>query len=52
MHLALNLNFSSSYHINITEEDGERYLEQLQRSQTSVEIISNDIDEKVLTVGK
>lgn len=52
MHLALNLNFSSSYHINITEEDGERYLEQLQRSQTSVEVISNDIDEKVLTVGK
>ncbi|XP_068970083.1 myeloid differentiation primary response protein MyD88 [Bombus flavifrons] len=34
----------------LLEEDGERYLEQLQRSQTSVEVISNDIDEKVLTV--
>ncbi|XP_050577281.1 myeloid differentiation primary response protein MyD88 [Bombus affinis] len=32
------------------EKDGERYLEQLQRSQTSAEVISNDIDEKVLTV--
>lgn len=52
MHLAVNLNFSSFYHINITEKDGERYLEQLQRSQTSAEVISNDIDEKVLTVGK
>lgn len=52
MHLTLNLNFFSSYHINIIEKDGERYLEQLQRSQISAEVISNDIDEKVLTVGK
>ncbi|XP_060813063.1 myeloid differentiation primary response protein MyD88 [Bombus pascuorum] len=32
------------------EKDGEKYLEQLQRSQTSAEVISNDIDEKVLTI--
>ncbi|KOX68497.1 Myeloid differentiation primary response protein MyD88 [Melipona quadrifasciata] len=34
------------------ERDGEKYLEQLQKSQTSAEIISNGIDEKILTVGK
>ncbi|CAD1475681.1 unnamed protein product [Heterotrigona itama] len=34
------------------EGDGEKYIEQLQKSQTSAEIISNGIDEKVLTVGK
>lgn len=32
------------------ERDAERYLEQLQRSQTSAEVIANEIDEKVLTV--
>ncbi|KAK1133976.1 hypothetical protein K0M31_011761 [Melipona bicolor] len=32
------------------EGDGEKYLEQLQKSQTSAEIISNGIDEKILTV--
>ncbi|OAD53744.1 Myeloid differentiation primary response protein MyD88 [Eufriesea mexicana] len=38
--------------LELFERDGERYLEQLQKSQISAEVITNNIDTKVLTVGK
>ncbi|CAK9812434.1 Myeloid differentiation primary response protein MyD88 [Anthophora quadrimaculata] len=38
--------------LELFEKDAERYLEQVHKSQTSAEVIANDIDEKVLTVGK
>ncbi|KOC70906.1 Myeloid differentiation primary response protein MyD88 [Habropoda laboriosa] len=38
--------------LELFEKDAERYLEQVQKSQTSAEVIANDIDAKVLTVGK
>lgn len=46
------MNIFLFYHIYIAERDGERYLEQLQKSQVSAEVIINNIDTKVLTVGK
>ncbi|XP_017789085.1 PREDICTED: myeloid differentiation primary response protein MyD88 [Habropoda laboriosa] len=36
--------------LELFEKDAERYLEQVQKSQTSAEVIANDIDAKVLTV--
>ncbi|XP_076233415.1 myeloid differentiation primary response protein MyD88 [Calliopsis andreniformis] len=36
--------------LELFEKDAEKYLEQLQKSQTSAEVIANEVDEKVLTV--
>ena len=36
----------------VTERDAEKYSTLLQKSQSSAEVIANEIDQKVLTVGK
>ncbi|XP_026666950.1 myeloid differentiation primary response protein MyD88 isoform X2 [Ceratina calcarata] len=37
--------------VKLFERDAKRYLEELEKAQASAEIIANDIDQKVLTVG-
>lgn len=45
--------FCTSLPIYLTiERDAERYLECLEKSQTSAEVVTNEVDQKVLTVGK
>lgn len=38
--------------LRVTERDAEKYSTLLQKSQSSAEVIANEIDQKVLTVGK